>query len=236
VLEVGTSQGNGSAHDCRVVHNLCINNGNFSYLHGEGSQFATDIQRFRVQYNTIIEVAEYEGFLFGGDNSGAIIGRNSTYVPQAGIYEMAAIHLPPNGYKGGIMYETLYNEITTDPLARGYSGMSDAEIAADLNTEYRTYNLPTITGDEVFQATDTAEFAALSDHEQSLWLSFCSRATIDAWASSNVAFVQWVFGAGSDTVSNLSDLRREDITRAEELGLPVVSEADVTAAKEWGLL
>jgi hypothetical protein len=35
-------------------------------------------------------------------------------------------------------YSKLREELTNDPLERGYSGMSDAEAAADLNTKYRT--------------------------------------------------------------------------------------------------
>ena len=34
-------------------------------------------------------------------------------------------------------YIALAAELTVDPLARGYSAMSDSEAAADLNTEYR---------------------------------------------------------------------------------------------------
>jgi hypothetical protein len=34
-------------------------------------------------------------------------------------------------------YQALFNEIDTDPLARGYAGMSDAETAIDLNTNLR---------------------------------------------------------------------------------------------------
>lgn len=37
----------------------------------------------------------------------------------------------------GINYTALASEISTDPLTRGYSTMSDAEVAADMNTAYR---------------------------------------------------------------------------------------------------
>lgn len=33
---------------------------------------------------------------------------------------------------------TLRDELTMDPLSRGYPGMTAADVAADLNTEYRT--------------------------------------------------------------------------------------------------
>ena len=39
-------------------------------------------------------------------------------------------------------YVALANELNTDLLGRGYSGMSDAEATADINTEYRDVNYP----------------------------------------------------------------------------------------------
>ena len=39
-------------------------------------------------------------------------------------------------------YQALNAELTTDPLGRGYSGMSDEAASIDLNTEYRDVNYP----------------------------------------------------------------------------------------------
>ena len=39
-------------------------------------------------------------------------------------------------------YQLLNTELTTDPLGRGYSGMSDEAARIDLNTEYRDRNFP----------------------------------------------------------------------------------------------
>ena len=36
----------------------------------------------------------------------------------------------------------LSDELTNDPLARGYAGMTDEEATTDLNTEYRDVNYP----------------------------------------------------------------------------------------------
>lgn len=44
----------------------------------------------------------------------------------------------------------LKNEIDTDPLGRGYSGMSDVQVATDLNTEYRNVQA-FVTADQVRQ-------------------------------------------------------------------------------------
>jgi hypothetical protein len=120
---------------------------------------------------------------------------------------------------------TLETEVQTDPLGRGYSGMTDAQVVTDLNTVYRTRNKSFLSGDEVFAATEPTEFNALDDGSSTLadiknqWLSFCGRDTIDAFVTANEQFVIDIFGGGSTTVSNLQDLRTEDISRAQELGL-----------------
>ena len=37
-------------------------------------------------------------------------------------------------------YFTLWNEINTDPISRGYSGMSNASVAGNMNIANRTVN------------------------------------------------------------------------------------------------
>lgn len=136
-------------------------------------------------------------------------------------------------------YQALFDELTNDPLSRGYAGMTDAEAADDLNTEYRTRNRASMSGDEVFGATDPAEFNALDTGSgntpdvQGHWIAFCGRDNIDPFGSANVAFVQSVFGAGSTTVSNLAALRTETVSRAVELGLGAVTAGDVIKARAY---
>jgi len=127
--------------------------------------------------------------------------------------------------------EALWSELSNDPLGRGYAEMTDAEAAADLNTEYRTRHKTTLTSDEMFTQTDATEFGNLSDHKQDLWVGFCGH-DIDPWGATNVDFVKWIFGDGSTTVSNLADARTEDISRAAELGLGTVKGTHVAVARE----
>lgn len=131
--------------------------------------------------------------------------------------------------------EALWTEIASDPLSRGYAAMADGEIATDLNTEYRTCNLDSISGDEAFAATDPTEFAELTDHKQSLWLAFCGRTSIDPFGDANVQFVQWIFPDGAVTVANLGDLRTVSCSRAVELGLGTVKVGHIENARlEYG--
>ena len=56
--------------------------------------------------------------------------------------------------------DTLKTELTDDPLAIGYSGMSDEEAAASLNTASREVNVESVTGQEIFEAVVLADYAA----------------------------------------------------------------------------
>lgn len=127
-----------------------------------------------------------------------------------------------------------YLELKTE-LDAGHpdTGAYDANnlLAADqLNTANRTVDRSVLTGDDLFTATVAAEFAALTDHKQAVWISFCSK-DINPFASANVAFVQWVFGAGSATVTALAVIRTETKSRAFELDFGVVREGDVEYAR-----
>ncbi|HUU84201.1 MAG TPA: hypothetical protein VM243_11925 [Phycisphaerae bacterium] len=129
-------------------------------------------------------------------------------------------------------YAVLKTELTDDPLTRGYTGMTDAEVVVDLNTKYCKRNRPSISGDEAFTATVANEFATLTDHKRILWVSWCGKDTIDPFGAANVAFVNWLFGEGSGTIVALNAIRLEAISRAAELGLGVVNEGHVQTARK----
>ena len=127
-------------------------------------------------------------------------------------------------------YQILQAEITGDPLARGYSGMTDAEVAADLNTIYRTRNRDQIPGNEILDETDWVEYGALTDLKKSQWLSFTSADFVSA-TKAGLNILRDIFGTGTTTEDNLLLVRAEDISRATELGLSIVREGDVEYAR-----
>lgn len=109
---------------------------------------------------------------------------------------------------------------------------ADDELAAgEGNVVNRTRNKTSVTGDEIFDATDGPEFSALSDLKKQLWLAFCGRETIDPFGSANVAFVQFLFGGGSTTIGNLGPLRIDSVSRFVELGLGFISPGHITEAR-----
>ncbi len=150
------------------------------------------------------------------------------------------------------MADTLKDELANDELVWGYNGpgvfnagpgpMTDQQAADVLNTVHsspdtRTRNRTSMTGDEIFQATDPGEFNGLtsgsgnSSDDQGHWLAFCGRETIDPFATANVQLVIAIFGNPSTTLTNLTAARVESITRAVELSLPFVKPGHVEFAR-----
>lgn len=111
----------------------------------------------------------------------------------------------------------LKDEVTNDPLGRGYAGMDDVAAADDLNTAYRTRNRATMTASEVYNAIDQTEWAALTaDQRQELW-NILHLGEVNPFGLEAARF-QSIFGAGA-TLTVLQAARLESITRAQELGL-----------------
>lgn len=125
------------------------------------------------------------------------------------------------------MIDVLRAELTADPLARNYASMTPAQAAASLNQGNRTRIRRVMSGDEVFQQTNATEWGDLTDAKRQMWVSFCSRQNIDPAAAANVAFVQFIFGTNSATVTALGAARQESISRATELGLERVEPGHV---------
>lgn len=129
--------------------------------------------------------------------------------------------------------DILKSELTTDPLTRGYAGMSDEAAAADLNTVYRTRQRDAVSGSEILNATDNAEFRRLgvTDVQRNQWLALCGTDSINVSSGVAKALEASIFGAGTTTRSNLVALKTENISRATELGLETVKAGHVEEAR-----
>lgn len=117
-------------------------------------------------------------------------------------------------------YATLASELTTDPLGRGYAGMTDVQALADLNTVYRDDWL-NVTGAEIAKAIDFTEYKALSIAARQ-YVQMVANIS-DSVPSSPGSVVRdgiaSAFGVPSGTVTNLLALANPQQSRAEELGL-----------------
>ena len=128
--------------------------------------------------------------------------------------------------------EILKSEITADTLTRGYAGMNDLEVAADLNTVYRTQTRDTVSGSEIFNATDDVEYAALStDAKRASWDALCGIDSINTSSGVAKARETELFGGGTTTRANLAALRLSSVSRATEIGIPTVFEGNVQEAR-----
>ena len=126
--------------------------------------------------------------------------------------------------------DVLAAELSDDPLTRGYSGMNDAEAAADLNTAYRTRGRATMTGSEIMNEIDKSEWdALLPTAQQTVW-NILHLGEVNPFGVEATLMVD-VFGGGSDTITALAQARMESITRAEELGLTRIRPGTVAEAR-----
>jgi hypothetical protein len=128
--------------------------------------------------------------------------------------------------------QIIKTEIDTDPLTRGYSGMTDQEIADDMNTEYRERNRTSMTSSEVYNMIDQTEWAGIVDpaDKQEIWDILHLGDNLNPFGREADRF-NAIFGGGSTTITDLVAARKESISRATELGLSFVKEGHVTEAK-----
>ena len=126
--------------------------------------------------------------------------------------------------------DVLKTEITDDPLTRGYSSMTDAEVVTDMNTVYRTSNKATMPASEVLNAIDKAEFNGLIAANKQLIWDILHIGDINPFGIEADLFVD-TFGGGSTTITSLQALRKNDISRGVELGIGNVREGHVWEAK-----
>ena len=122
--------------------------------------------------------------------------------------------------------QVLQAELTADPLARNYAGMTDQQAADALNAVNRTVIRAVMTGSEVADGFDATEFGGLTDVKKARAMTLAGIDRIDPQGFAQRVVVE-IFGAGSQTVSNLAAARQRTISRAEELGLPFVNGGDV---------
>lgn len=126
--------------------------------------------------------------------------------------------------------DILKTELTTDPLTRGYSGMLDAEVTVDLNTVYRTSNKIIMSSTEVFNAIDKGEFNVLNATEKQLIWDILHLGEINPFGLEADLFVD-IFGGGSTTITDLQNLRKNNVSRGVELGIGNVREGNVWEAR-----
>ena len=113
----------------------------------------------------------------------------------------------------------LNTELTTDPLALGYTGKADGEMASLLNAINPSYSIDreNIDGQELQMAVVTSEYDNLTDKQRDLWLTILLAGT-GIIAVSDVRVkdqIKAIWGPITDTRDNLVALQTRDASRAE---------------------
>ena len=124
----------------------------------------------------------------------------------------------------------LASELATDPLTRGYSGMTDVEAAASLNTADRTTNKASMTASEVYNAIDVTEWSALTDTQREEIWNILHLGTINPFGLESDRFTT-IFPSPGDTLTALAAARKNDVSRAVEIGFGVVKVGHVQNAR-----
>lgn len=121
-------------------------------------------------------------------------------------------------------------ELTTGhPETGAYSGNATAA-AGELNALNRTTPRVAVTGSDVLNAIDKAEFLAKTAEDRQLVWNVLHLGEINPWGVEADLLVG-IFGAGSATITALVEIRLEDISRAEELGFGEVAPGHVQRAR-----
>ena len=115
------------------------------------------------------------------------------------------------------------------PDTGAYSA-TDSIASTEINTVNRTRNRTSMTGSEVINQIDSTEWNALTDaQKQEVW-DVVHLGDINPFGVEATLLIN-VFGGGSATITALAAARKDDVSRADELGLGRVREGTVTSAR-----
>lgn len=109
-------------------------------------------------------------------------------------------------------------ELQNDPLARGYSGMSDEAAANSFRTADRTPNREMLDGGMIVASLVQAEYVALTANQKDYLRIVCSASSMPVTATLKTELGS-IFPANSATRANLLALLKRPGNRAEELNL-----------------
>lgn len=125
-----------------------------------------------------------------------------------------------------VKIDIVKNERINDPLNRGYLAMNRGEILIDMNTVYQTTNKSSLTGSEILNAVDKAEYLALTDPNKQVMWDIVHLGNINPFGIEADLFVD-IFSGGSATITALQALRINNVTRGQKLKVGILSIVDI---------
>jgi hypothetical protein len=129
-------------------------------------------------------------------------------------------------------YQNLKIELVSDPLARGYSGLSNQQAADSLNTANRPSTRTLVDTWEILEATVQAEYTAITSALKTQYQLYVSASRLDVSKPNTRSAFAAMFGASTTTRANLLALSTGPlVSRAVELGLGLVAPGDIQCAR-----
>lgn len=128
--------------------------------------------------------------------------------------------------------QLLRDEITNDPLALGYAGMTDQQIADSLNAVNIDVDRDTVPTGEILAAIVPADFVAIADAPRRTYLQMLLATDSVPLGFANIrnALLN-IFSGRPDTLNALSALQQETVSRARQLGIGVAHSGDIGKAR-----
>lgn len=130
--------------------------------------------------------------------------------------------------------DALKAELATGHPDTGAYDADDAVAAGELNVVNRTKNKASMTGSEILnalkEAGPLAEYRALSDADKDKVWRICHLGTVNPFGVEADLFID-IFGGGSASIAALQAARKDDVSRAAELGLGLVRIGHVQQAR-----
>lgn len=125
-----------------------------------------------------------------------------------------------------------YQILAAELALPAYAGLSDQAAADALNAQNIAVDVATISGSDIFEATTQADYAALSATQKSLYHAIMGMDSITVRGSNTRAALLAMFGAGTQTRTNLGSLQTRRMSRAEQIGLGRVEAGHVQMIRE----
>lgn len=122
-------------------------------------------------------------------------------------------------------------EIETDPLGRGYAGMTDAQVSASLNEANRQCVHDKCHPGEILNEIVHNDLLTVSVPDQNMLWAIIQTTGVSLVDQHTWELIQTIFPPGSQTYANLEACKWHLGSRAHELGLPGIVTVDVMEAR-----
>ncbi len=122
-------------------------------------------------------------------------------------------------------------EISNDPRSREFSSMTNKQVAVDLHSKNISENVESITGQQLFEATDPEELTGLDADQKMIYWGIVGMGTILVNGTTTKATLLSMFSAGSKTRTNLIALQTRMVSWESSSGYGIVKEGHVIEAR-----